>query len=227
MTRAISAVSPQDHTRVTAAVTNAERSTAGEIVTAVAAKSDSYHDAALHWAVLAMLLVPALLALRPSAVERVWGWMGDGWTVPPAGAPFVVALIGSALAFLLVRALLSVMPLRLALTPGATKTRRVRRQALALFRVGAERRTSGRTGVLIYLSLAERRAEIIADAGIHERVADDVWGGAMAALIGHVREGRTGDGLVAAVAAVGAVLAEHFPRAEDDVNELPDRLIEP
>ena len=220
-------IPPADHARVTAAVEAAESHTAGEIVTAVAARSDAYHDAALHWAVLAMLAVPAVFALWPSWAERVYAPFTSGWTAAPAGAPFLTVLVLSTLVFLLVRLLLAYKPLRMAVTPGATKTRRVRRQALALFRVGAERRTRGRTGVLIYLSIAERRAEIVADAAIHAKVAEDVWGAAMAALLVEVRAGRPADGLIAAVAQVGMVLAEHFPRAEDDVNELPDRLIEP
>jgi putative membrane protein len=95
-----------------------------------------------------------------------------------------------------------------------------------LFKVGAERRTHGRTGILIYLSMRERRAQIIADEAIASKVAPETWGEAMAALLAHIKEGRHADGMIAAVEKVGAVLAEHFPRAEDDQNELPDRLIE-
>lgn len=223
----MSLLSPDDHRGVSDAVTTAEAHTAGEIVTAVAARSDAYHDAALHWAVLAMLGVPALFALRPGWADRLYAPFAGGWTGAPADAPFLLVLVLGTLVFLLVRLVLNVVPLRMALTPGATKTRRVRRQALALFRVGAERRTRGRTGVLIYLSLSERRAEIVADAAIHAKVPEDVWGAAMAALLTEVRAGRPADGLIAAVAQVGRVLAEHFPRQEDDVNELPDRLVEP
>ena len=220
-------LAPDDHARVSAAVGQAERATAGEIVVAAADRSDGYHDAALHWAVLAMLGVLALLAWRPGIADWLWAHAVHGWLAPPAGAGFAVALVLVCLAFLLVRYLLAWTPLRMALTPGATKTRRVRRRALALFRVGAEKRTTGRTGVLIYLSLAERRAEIIADEAIHGRVPEDRWGAAMAALIADVRHGRPGDGLVAAIGQVGAVLAEHFPIEAGDVNELPDRLILP
>ena len=223
----MSLLSEADHQRVTAAVMAAERHSAGEIVTAVAEQSDAYHDAGLHWAVLGMLGVPAVLAWRPGWAATTWEAVAGAWSAPPAGAPFLVVLIGSALAFLLIRLLLSHRPLRLALTPGATKTRRVRRQALALFRVGAERRTRGRTGVLIYLSLAERRAEIIADTAVHTHVDPGVWADAMTALLDPVRDGRLADGLIAAVERVGTVLAAHAPRAEDDVNEIPDRLVEP
>jgi putative membrane protein len=114
----------------------------------------------------------------------------------------------------------------MALTPGRTKTRRVHRRAILLFRAGAESRTRARTAVLIYLSLSEHRAEILADKSIASKVSPDVWGDAMAALVEHVRDGRTGAGMAQAVQQVGAILAEHFPRSEDDTNELPDRLIE-
>jgi len=80
--------------------------------------------------------------------------------------------------------------------------------------------------VLLYLSLAEHRAEILADSAIHSRVTPEVWGAAMAALLAEVKEGRPAEGMAAAVAQIGIVLSAHFPRAADDVNELPDRLIE-
>ena len=131
-----------------------------------------------------------------------------------------------ALAFLIVRFALAYKPLRFALTPGTTKARRVRRRAVDFFKVGAERRTTGRTGILLYLSLREHRAEIVADEAIHSKVEPDVWGEAMAALISEVKAGRPGEGMARAVEIIGAVLALHMPRSSDDTNELPDRLIE-
>ena len=118
------------------------------------------------------------------------------------------------------------MPLRLLLTPGSTKTRRVRRRAIELFKVGAERRTIGRTGILLYLSAGEHRAEIVADHAILEVTTPETWGEAMAALLTEVKAGRPGEGIVAAVSLIGAVLAEHFPRDSADMNEIPDKLIE-
>lgn len=216
-----------DHDRVTAAVTLAEATTDGEIVTIVAGASDRYHDVALHWAILAMLLVPALLAFRPTVAEHIYARLVDPWAqVAPTGALFGVALVLMVLVFLLARLVLAWMPLRIALTPGATRTRRVRARALILFRAGAEKRTRAKTGVLLYLSIAERRAEIVADAAIHARVPNETWGAAMAAVLAGVRDGRPADGMADAVAQIGAVLTEHFPRSDTDVNELPDRLIE-
>ena len=220
-------LSAADHARVTAAVTAAELGTDGEIVTVVARRSDAYHDVALHWTVLAMLLVLALLAAFPRVMDVLHGLIGDPWAggVSASGA-LTIALVALALTFLIVRVVLAWRPLRLALTPSATKERRVRRAAMALFRTGAEKRTVAATGVLLYLSLDEHRAEIVADGAIHAKVAPETWGAAMAALIVAVKDGRPGDGMADAVTAIGAVLAAHFPRSEGDVNELPDRLIE-
>lgn len=208
---------------VAAAVTAAEATTDGEIVTIVAQQSDAYHDVALHYALAAVLAVTALGAIRPDWLTP----LDNGWEHEPSihGMLFTL-LIAQAVAFLLVRLLLAYRPLRLALTPSATKARRVRRRALEAFRVGTERRTAGHEGVLLYLSLAEHRAEIVADAAVHTRVPPERWGKAMATLVSAIRAGRTADGLAGAVTAIGVVLAEVLPKTDDNPNELPDRVIE-
>ena len=117
-------------------------------------------------------------------------------------------------------------PLKFLLIPAPVKTARVHEQAIRHFKVGAERRTHGRTGVLIYLSMREHRAEIIADDSIAIKVEPEVWGEAMGDMLAEIRKGQIGEGMAAGVRDVGFVLAQHFPRGADDVNELPDRLIE-
>lgn len=219
-------LSAEDHQQVTAAVTAAEAQTDGEIVTVVARQSDRYHDVALHWAVLAMLLALALLAAWPEAAVAIYAALVDPWAPPGHGALFTIALVLLALAFLAVRVATIWPAVRMALTPPGTKTRRVRRRALELFRTAAEKRTVAATGVLLYLSLAEHRAELIADESIHSKVEPELWGEAMADLIEEVKAGRPGAGMARAVERIGAVLAEHFPRSHADTNELPDRLIE-
>lgn len=220
-------LSDQDHALVTAAVSKAECESDGEIVTIVAGRSDAYHDVALHYAILAMLVVPAKLALMPQGwVDWAEGLL-LGWNAEFTRPALMVALfVLLALAFLIVRLLLSSMKLRMALTPGRTKTRRVHRRAVELFRTGCELKTRGRTGVLIYLSLAEHRAEIVADKAIADQVEPDVWGEAMAVMIEQVKAGRPGAGMAAAVEKVGEVLARAVPKTLDNPNELPDRLVE-
>jgi putative membrane protein len=219
--------SEADHALVTAAVAEAERNSDGEIVIIVAPRSDAYHDAGLHYAVLGMLLVPVALAVVPQGLLD-WGLgLVFGWNAAPTRAALALLLfVKLAVIFLIIRYALAYMPLRMALTPGSTKTRRVRRRAVELFKVAAERRTKGRTGILLYVSLLERRAEIVADEAIHSRVTAEIWGEAMAVLIDQVKAGRPGEGVAAAVGKMGAVLAECLPPTLDNPNELPDRLIE-
>ena len=221
------ALTDDDRALVAAAVTEAEARSDGEIVTILAPLSDSYHDVGLHYAVLAMLLVPVTWGLLPQSwVDWGLGLM-FGWNpVLSRGTLMTLLFVKLAGAFLVVRYALAWMPLRLALTPTATKARRVRRRAVQYFRISAERRTIGRTGVLLYLSLGEHRAEIVADAAIDAKVAPETWGEAMAVLIEEVKAGRPGEGMAKAVQRIGAVLALHFPRSAGDTNELPDKLIE-
>lgn len=220
-------LSQADHDLVTHAVAQAEQETDGEIVTIVARRSDAYHDAGLHWAIGAVFVALSIAAAFPAHFRALCSWLLLSWEHEVEDWKLLTVLLGLLIVtFLAVRYILAWMPLRLALTPRTTKARRGRRRAMTLFRAVALGRTKAQTGVLIYLSLDEHRAEIIADAAINQKVTPDVWGDAMAAMIDAVRDGRTGDGMAEAVRQVGAVLARHFPRSADNPNELPDRLIE-
>jgi putative membrane protein len=219
-------LSADDHARVSAAIAAAEAKSDGEIIAIAADQSDAYHDVGLHYAVLVLFLVLAFFAIWPHQLELWWTRL-MGWTSEPSMRQLLTLLLGFALLkFLVVLFILKWRPLRMLLTPGSTKTRRVRRRAVMLFKTGAERRTIGRTGILIYLSMAERRAEIVGDEAITAVTTPETWGEAMAALLKDVKDGRPGDGIVAAVGLIGDVLAIHFPKTSEDSNEIPDKLIE-
>ena len=83
-----------------------------------------------------------------------------------------------------------------------------------------------RTGVLIFASAAERYVEIVADAGINEKVTTDVWNDAVCSLVTEIKAGRPAEGFLAAIEQCGAVLAAHFPPGALKRNELPDKLLE-
>jgi len=220
-------MSEADHAKVSAAITKAEATTAGEIVAVATPISDAYHDVALHWALVPLFAVLAWAAWRPTALVWWYNFLFGGWQPDPTQSQLLTLLmVFAALKFTVALLILKWMPLRLLLTPASTKHRRVRRRAVTIFQAAASGRTTGRTGILIYLSLAERRAEIIADEAILKVTDDHTWGEAMTELLTNVREGRIGDGIAAAVERVGAVLSEHFPRSTEDLNEIPDKLIE-
>jgi putative membrane protein len=220
-------LSDADREKISAAITAAEAKSNGEIVAVATPISDPYHDVALHWALIPLFAVLAWAAWRPTALVWWFDFLFGGWSPDPTMSQLLTLLmVFAALKFTIALLILKWMPLRLALTPPATKHRRVRRRAVAIFKAAAERRTAGRTGILVYLSMAERRAEIVADEAILKVTDEHTWGEAMASLVGEVRQGRPAEGIVAAIERVGAVLAEHFPRSADDINEIPDKLIE-
>jgi putative membrane protein len=221
------AFTPEEHKLVSDAVAAAERASDGEIVTIVASRSDAYHDVGLHYAVLAMLLVPTIWAALPQSWLD-WGtaFFLDWNESLSTRLLLILLLVKMAAVFLIVRFALAYMPLRMALTPSGTRTRRVRRRAIETFKAAAEHRTEGRTGVLLYLSLLERRAEIVADEAIHTKVKPEVWGEAMAVLVEHVKSGRPAEGMALAVEKIGVVIAQCAPPTGLNPNELPDRLIE-
>jgi putative membrane protein len=223
----VETISPDEHCIVTAAVAEAEKLTDGEIVTVIAGQSDDYRETPIYGAVAAIFLALACIAVFPEWFEGLLATFTGGWEhVYTPGEYLTVIMLLLAVIFAGVRLVLAWKPLRLALTPAAVKHMRVRARAINLFKVSAEKRTIGLTGVLIYLSMAEHRAEIVADSAIAAKVSPDVWGEAMADMIVELRAGRPGEGMAAAVRDVGKVLAQHFPKSDDNPNELPDRLIE-
>ncbi len=212
---------------VAAAVAEAEAVTSGEIVTILAEQSDSYHDVAVMWSAGTSFAVMSLFAFMPQPFLDLWDRLVAGWGHQWSTGELASMVIGLGLAgFFAMLGVQQYQPLRLALVPGALKTARAHDAAIRLFKAGTEQRTRDHTGVLIYLSLADHRAEILADSAIAAKVPPEVWGEAMGDMLREIRNGSIAEGLAAAVRDVGFVLAEHFPRPAGDTNQLPDALIE-
>ncbi|MEL6486320.1 MAG: hypothetical protein AAFQ13_04130 [Pseudomonadota bacterium] len=228
----MSYLTPEQHKIVSDAVGEAELNTSGEILTVLADRSDGYTDVALLWSAALSFTVMSVFALFPTPFLGLWdaviveglmgGWGHEWSTGEIASATIALGLV----TFALIWAAQTWQPLKFAMIPSATRNARVHDSAVRHFKVGAERRTTGHTGVLIYLSMREHRAEIVADQSIAEMVEAEVWGEAMVDMLKQIKQGRIAEGLAVGVRDVGFVLAQHFPRAEDDENELPDRLIE-
>jgi len=211
--------SKADHDRVHDAILAAEQRTSGEIFCIVATESGHYQEVPFAWAAIVALLAPpaALVAgLHPAILAQlVQRFENNGWVAAEGGGhALFAALLGYALVqlvlFAAALAVFSVPTVRRFATPGRLKTSHVHAKAVEQF---AHRlhQTDGRTGVLIFASLAERRVQIIGDEDIHAKVGDAVWKASVDAALSHIRTGDIAGGLVAAVNLCGAALAEHFP----------------
>jgi putative membrane protein len=194
----------EDHEAVSAAIRAAEARTCGQLVCVLAHSSSAYSYIAILWASVLALVTPwPLIYFTPWSVERI----------------FAIQL----LVFIVAGLVFSLTPFRPALVPRPVRRARAHRAALEQFVVRGISRTKNRCGVLIYVSLAERYARIVADEGIGQKVQPSEWQTAIDALTGHMREGSIVAGLTAAIERCGAVLATHAP-PDGSGNELPDRL---
>ena len=198
-------LSQEDRRRISDAVRLIEDRTSGEIVCVLAESSTSATMLPLFIAALAALAVPwILVVLTPMAVYRI---------LTLQIAVFVGLLT-----------LLSVPRLRARLLPARVRRQMGYRAAREQFIVRGIERKKDRCGILIFVSVAERYARIVADDGIAARVPQAHWQAAVNVLISHVREGRVAEGFVAAIELCGTELTKHFPRHGEKREELPDRI---
>jgi putative membrane protein len=197
-------LSKEEHEAVSAAIRDAEQRTCGQIVCVLAHASSAYAYIPILWASVLALAAPLPMILFTQwSVQRI----------------YLVQLA----VFIIAGFLLNLMPLRFALVPGVVKRARAHRAALEQFVVRGITRTTNRCGVLIYVSLAEHYARIVADVGISEKVSAAEWQAAVDALTGHMSAGQIASGFIAAVERCGNVLAAHAP-PDGSPNSLPDRL---
>ncbi|MBI5941025.1 MAG: TPM domain-containing protein [Caulobacterales bacterium] len=222
----------EDHARIEMAIATAERATRGEIVCVVTDEVGPYAEVPLAWASAAALLL-SLLALVVAGVAKSFDYALGGWAVAQLAATHAAVLTALTIyallqftVFLTVFVVVSIPPMRRRFTPASLKRLRVHGRAREQFFERGLDRTSERTGVLIFISLNDRLAEVLADRGINDRVDALAWSDVVADLLAGARRGKPADGIVAAVGRCGRLLTEHFPASPDNSNELSDRVVE-
>jgi putative membrane protein len=204
--------SPSDHAAIEAAVRDAETRSSGEIVPYAVERSDRYTRALWTASTLG-----ALVAALAAASIR---WAGDFW-----GGPIVLWIAlppgsGAALGWL---AALVLPGLRRVLVPPDVLTERVRQRATQAFVEEEVFRTRERTGILIFLSLFERRVVVLADRGLDGRVTPHEWDEVVAGIAAGMRRGQPGSALAEGIRRC-ATLAARLPPRSDDRDELPGQL---
>lgn len=198
------ALTTEDYDAVARAIREAEKRTCGQIVCVLAHASSAYAYIPILWSTLAALLTPwPLIYFTQWSVQRIFM------------AQLIVFLV-TAVAFSWAR-------LRILLVPRPVQRARAHRAALEQFVLRGISRTRNRCGVLIFVSLAEHYARIVADEGVAQKVHEPEWQAAIDALTTHTRDGQIAAGFIAAIERCGAVLAQHAP-PDGSANELPDRL---
>ena len=186
------------------AIETLERTTTGEMVCVVAASSARYVLFPLIWASMIALVLPVVNIVAVNAVT------------------FGIQSV----AFIVLAALFLLTPLKTAVTPRGLRLTNCRRHAFEQFFALKMNETNKRSGVMLFISLAERNVEIIADKGINDKVLPNEWSRIVETVVADVRGGKVQDAFLNAISACGTVLVQHFPEVRNDVNELDDNLVE-
>jgi putative membrane protein len=202
----------EERKRVAESIRQAELSTSGEIVCVLARASDDYFFPAAFIVTTGVLVASLIAAIL----------LEDWWFTISLPA-FVAAELLAVFSALLV--LMLFPSIRIHFVPHPLRHRRAHNNAVTQFLARNIHVTAERTGVLIFVSVEERYAEIIADSGINQHVSQDAWDGIVEELSGHAGRHDFAAAYCSSVGRVGALLAKHFPPKEDDRNELDDRLV--
>ncbi len=199
----------EEKQRVEAAVKAAEQKTSGEIVPMVVDNSYEYPRAELIGGGT-LALATGLLVSWAVGGESIW------WFLP-------VFIVG----FFIFQQLIRKLPdLKRKLIHPDELTEEVREKALVSFLEQELHHTRDRTGILILISLFERRVQVLADSGINAKVPKDTWDELVEMIIAGLKSEDACTAVCKAVERCGELLEEHFPIKEDDTDELPNLIIE-
>lgn len=201
-------LSDSDRERIEAAIRRIEQRSALEVVVAVVQRSADYWQwrvgLALSWALASAC---AVLHFLPS-VEPLWAVLAE--------VPIAVLVY---LAF-------GLRPLHRLLIPAVYSQQSVHGRAFQLFAERGLHQTREHTGLLILVSELEHRVVILGDSGLHARVGETGWQHHVDALVKRIREGETVTGVLEVLESIEASATSALPARTDDVNELPDSVIE-
>jgi putative membrane protein len=224
-------MTPEDHQKIADAVADVETRTSAEIVCVITQECSDYREVPLAWAAVLALIVPAAafaLGLNPSLLTS----LNQGWVAGhTSGFNDAVRLslgayaVAQSAVFLLVWLIVSLPTVRRALTPAGLRNRRVHEAALRQFVARGIANTTDANGVLIFVSLLDRRVEVLADAGIHAAVPAGTWDRAVNAVRVAMKANHRAEGLVAAVKICGDALAPAFPPGEYNPDQLPNGAV--
>lgn len=199
-------LSESEQHQVAEAINRVERETDAELVTVLAAQADDYTYIPLLWAGILALVVPGVI-----------NYFGD-W----AGAHTL--LLAQWLTFIILSLLFSLPWINHHLVPRSVRYWRASNLARRQFLEQNLHHTGDGTGMLIFVSEAERYVEILVDRGISSRLDDATWQAIVEAFTARVKQGQTLQGFLECIEACGKQLKYHIP-ATHERNELPNHLI--
>jgi putative membrane protein len=200
-------LTPDSKAALAQAARDVEACSSAELVVAVRPRTGSY----LHADLLAGIVAGVASTIALLVVERTFAPL---WFVVD---PIVIGVVAAVVASHSAR-------WRRLLTPPGRRRQRVEEAARATFVERRVHSTSGRTGILLYVSVLEREAALVVDLAVEPVAATDGWRRAASELETAVRGGADGNAVAVRLRALGDLLAPVLPCGAEDVNELPDEV---
>jgi len=226
----VTGLSYQQKQALNSRIREVEAETSAELVTIICKKSDDYLYIPLLYAALSALALPLLIGLFPDSVWQQALAIFNGWRGEDArdSLPFGFFSLQLIL-FAFMAIVLQIPPIKMALIPESVRHQRARRHGHELFFIEGLHLTENRTGVLFFVSEAERYVEIMTDHAIEQQIVGPEsaqWQQIVENFVDRVKNDQVYLGYDEAITACGALLIEHFPATSQNDNELPDHLIE-
>lgn len=195
----------QDMELIKAAIADAEKNTTGEIVPVLARRSSTVGHVPL--------MVLALFAIVLAAAAGMWHFPIWIWSI------FFVAIVLSS------RFLSRLDVTQRWLTADIDEIQQVEQLAELTFYRKNIGQTRGATGILLFVSLMEHRAVVLADKGISQKLPPETWNEIVDLLVTGAKQKRLASGFIEAIQRCGQILAEHYPANQENPNELYDQLL--
>lgn len=204
-------ISETEITQISEAIAIEEKKTSGEIVTMIVRRSSVLGHVPLALTLFIYVLFLVFELPNHSYVSE----QGNYWVI------LIAAAVLYALSFVIAK--LDIV--QRALTPVGDQMAQVERRAMLEFYQAGIQGTAEATGILIFISLFERRVVVLADKAIAAKLPQDTWNEMCRSLVANIKQKRAGVGIVEAVKSCGKILSHHFPLNAEDVNELPNQLV--
>ncbi|MBT4864239.1 MAG: hypothetical protein HON53_03845 [Planctomycetaceae bacterium] len=224
MINALTVFSKDEQRQVSQSIAALEKKTAAEVVCAVSTESGRYDRAE---SIVGLIVAAVLLALTNIAWVFLTDWSaGPGGWHPPFGLPFMFQLIAVLVGFIGGSIAASYYhPLRRPFVRQKDKLAEAERAASIVFSSQRLHSTRHVGGVLVYVSLFERKVIVLADDGAMKVLEPSMLDAICESAVKNIKDGKRVETFLDAVKALEPPLTESLPIGDNDVNELPDHLV--
>jgi putative membrane protein len=201
-------ISDEDKNKIEKCIEQIEKKTSGEVVPMIIQQSDAYPAA--NWRLACLFMIQAAIIYYFSS-----------YSFDDESSLIILQVVAMAVGYLLA----NIPFLKRLLSTGEELAEEVSQRAMQAFLENNLHTTKNRNGILIMVTLLERKVEILADKGINDLVPKETWQAAVPKLASQIGKGNLVEGMIECLNYCGDELAKHFPIEENDTNELDNILV--